>query len=71
MIYDSVLLVAKALHEADRSQMVNVKFVNCVGVDSWSHGQSLVNYMKLVSGNKMIFFFKFRWKRVNRSVVAD
>jgi glutamate receptor, ionotropic, invertebrate len=49
LIYDSVLLVAKALHELDRSQVVNIKSVSCEGVDSWSHGQSLVNYMKLVS----------------------
>ena len=30
-----------------------------MGVDSWSHGQSLVNYMKLVSGSQMIFYIYF------------
>jgi len=49
LTYDAVQLFAKALTEFDRSQEVNIKSLNCDGSDTWVHGNSLVNYMKLVN----------------------
>lgn len=48
-------MIAKALRELDRSQDVRVKSLNCDGVDTWIHGNSLINYMTLVSA-----FFKMK-----------
>ena len=42
-------LYAQALHDLDRSQEINTKPLSCDGSETWQHGNSLVNYMKLVS----------------------
>lgn len=47
-MYDAVQLLAKALHDMDRSQEVNIKPLNCEGVDTWYQGPNVVNYMKMV-----------------------
>ena len=49
LIYDAVHLYAQALHDLDRSQEINTKPLSCDGSETWQHGNSLVNYMKLVS----------------------
>jgi len=48
LIYDAVQLFARALHDLDRSQNVDTRPLSCDGSDTWRHGNSLVNYMKLV-----------------------
>ena len=48
-MHDAVQLLAKALHEMDRSQEVSLKPLACDGVDSWASGINVVNYMKLVT----------------------
>lgn len=48
-MYDAVQLLAKALHEMDRSQEVSIKSMDCNGVDTWHQGASLINYMKMVN----------------------
>ena len=48
LIYDAVHLYAQALHDLDRSQEINTKPLSCDGSETWQHGNSLVNYMKLV-----------------------
>ena len=49
MIYDGVVLFAKALHELDRSQDVNIRPLSCDSADTSTFGNSLANYMRLVS----------------------
>jgi glutamate receptor, ionotropic, invertebrate len=49
LMYDSVLLFAKALHWLVHSQRVTFHPLNCDTVENWEHGFSLVNYMKSVS----------------------
>ena len=49
MIYDAVHLFAQALHDLDHSQEINTSPLSCDGSETWQHGNSLVNYMKLVS----------------------
>ena len=53
LIYDAVHLFAQALHDLDHSQEINTSPLSCDGSETWQHGNSLVNYMKLVS----IWFF--------------
>ena len=48
-MYDSALLFATALSELDRSQEVETTLLTCDSEQTWQHGNSLINYMKLVS----------------------
>jgi Receptor family ligand binding region len=56
LMYDSVLLFAKALHWLVHSQRVTFHPLNCDTVENWEHGFSLVNYMKSVSAHRFSFF---------------
>nr|CAD7577210.1 unnamed protein product [Timema californicum] len=49
LMYDAVHLFAKALHDLDSSQRIDIKPLSCDAVDTWPHGYSLINYMKIVS----------------------
>ena len=48
-MYDAVHLFARALDDLDRSREVDITPLYCEGPETWSHGSSLINYMKLVS----------------------
>lgn len=49
-MYDAVYLFAKALHDLDASQQIDINPINCDStVDTFSHGFSLINYMRVVS----------------------
>lgn len=48
-MYDAVHLFAKALHDLDTSQQIDIKPLSCESTDTWPHGYSLINYMKIVS----------------------
>jgi ionotropic glutamate receptor len=59
LMYDAVHLFAKALHDLDTSQQIDIHPLSCDTQDTWPHGYSLINYMKIVSithpvGNKII-----------------
>ena len=47
LIYDAVHLFALALDELSKIQEINIVPINCEQGDSWEHGSSLINYMKL------------------------
>ena len=47
LIYDAVHLFALALDELSKIQEINIVPINCDAGDSWEHGSSLINYMKL------------------------
>lgn len=49
LMYDAVHLFAKALHDLDSSQRIDINPLSCDAVDTWPHGYSLINYMKIVS----------------------
>lgn len=53
-MYDAVHLFAKALHDLDSSQRIDIKPMSCDAVDTWPHGYSLINYMKVVSLERYI-----------------
>lgn len=48
LIYDSVHAFALALNELKSVQQVRQKPLDCSGTVAWAHGNSLVNYMKMV-----------------------
>ena len=48
LIYDSVHAFALALNELTSVQQVRQKPLDCSGTLAWAHGNSLVNYMKMV-----------------------
>ena len=41
-------MFARALTDLDRSQEVEPVSIDCSGRETWQHGNSLVNYMKMV-----------------------
>ena len=52
-MYDAALLFATALGELDRSQDIETAVLSCDSELTWQHGNSLINYMKLVSQGVM------------------
>lgn len=53
-MYDAVHLFAKALHDLDTSQQIDIQPLSCDGQDTWPHGYSLINYMKIVNIFKIL-----------------
>lgn len=49
LMYDAVHLFGKALHDLDTSQQIDIQPLSCDGQDTWPHGYSLINYMKIVN----------------------
>ena len=48
LIFDSVHAFAMALNELSAVQQVVPRPLDCSGTNSWPHGNSLINYMKMV-----------------------
>ncbi|CAK1585393.1 unnamed protein product [Parnassius mnemosyne] len=59
LMYDAVHLFAKALHDLDTSQQIDVKPLSCDAEDTWPHGYSLINYMKIVEMKGLTGVIKF------------
>lgn len=59
LMYDAVHLFAKALHDLDTSQQIDVKPLSCESEDTWPHGYSLINYMKIVEMKGLTGVIKF------------
>nr|XP_032516826.1 glutamate receptor ionotropic, kainate 2 isoform X4 [Danaus plexippus plexippus] len=59
LIYDAVHLFAKALHDLDTSQQIDVRPLSCEAEDTWPHGYSLINYMKIVEMRGLTGVIKF------------
>ncbi len=54
LTYDAVMLVSKALTALDASQVVEGRpeGLGCDAKHTWQHGNSLINYMKMVRKSK-------------------
>lgn len=72
-MYDAVHLFAKALHDLDTSQQIDVRPLSCEAEDTWPHGYSLINYMKIVSTLKkknsclhFAFYLKQKSKEISK-----
>ena len=60
LMYDAALLFATALGELDRSQDIETAVLSCDSELTWQHGNSLINYMKLVSMQGVIVKLRSR-----------
>lgn len=49
LLYDAVKLFSLALQELDQSQAIDVTSVNCENELPWTHGSSVVNYMRPIT----------------------
>ncbi|XP_069976848.1 glutamate receptor ionotropic, kainate 2-like [Penaeus vannamei] len=59
LIYDAVRLFVQALQALDNSTFVQVAPLICEGEEAWIHGNSLINYMKMVYFTGLTGFIKF------------
>ncbi|XP_065349415.1 glutamate receptor ionotropic, kainate 2 isoform X3 [Cloeon dipterum] len=71
LMYDAVHLFAKALHDLDSSQRIDIKPLNCDSADTWPHGYSLINYMKVVEMRGLTGVIKFDNQGFRSSFVLD
>ncbi|KPM03138.1 glutamate receptor, ionotropic kainate-like protein 1, partial [Sarcoptes scabiei] len=46
LIYDAVKLMSTAIQELDHGQSIEIQQVSCESSVPWSHGSSLINYMR-------------------------
>ncbi|KAL5282977.1 hypothetical protein ACFFRR_005765 [Megaselia abdita] len=59
LIYDAVHLFAKALNDLDTSQKIDIQPLSCDNFDTWPHGFSLINYMKIIEMKGLTNTVKF------------
>lgn len=59
LMYDAVHLFSKALHDLDTSQQIDIHPLSCESQNTWPHGYSLINYMKIVEMNGLTNVIKF------------
>ncbi|CAH1993009.1 unnamed protein product [Acanthoscelides obtectus] len=71
LMYDAVHLFAKALHDLDTSQQIDIKPLSCDAVDFWPHGYSLINYMKVVEMRGLTGIIKFDHQGFRSDFVLD
>ncbi|GLV43976.1 Kainate-type ionotropic glutamate receptor subunit 1D [Carabus blaptoides fortunei] len=71
LMYDAVHLFAKALHDLDTSQQIDIKPLSCDNVDTWPHGYSLINYMKIVEMAGLTGVIKFDHQGFRSDFVLD
>ncbi|KAJ8970837.1 hypothetical protein NQ317_000711 [Molorchus minor] len=71
LMYDAVHLFAKALHDLDTSQQIDIKPLSCDAVDFWPHGYSLINYMKVVEMRGLTGVIKFDHQGFRSDFVLD
>ncbi|RZF32680.1 hypothetical protein LSTR_LSTR004108 [Laodelphax striatellus] len=71
LMYDAVHLFAKALHDLDTSQRIDIKPLSCDALDTWPHGYSLINYMKIVEMRGLTGVIKFDNQGFRSNFVLD
>ncbi|XP_018331081.1 glutamate receptor ionotropic, kainate 2 isoform X2 [Agrilus planipennis] len=71
LMYDAVHLFAKALHDLDTSQQIDIKPLSCDAVDTWPHGYSLINYMKIVEMRGLTGIIRFDHQGFRSDFVLD
>jgi ionotropic glutamate receptor len=66
-----VHLFAKALHDLDSSQQIDIHPLSCDNQDTWPHGYSLINYMKIVEMRGLTDVIKFDHQGFRTDFVLD
>ncbi|XP_015783422.1 glutamate receptor ionotropic, kainate 2 [Tetranychus urticae] len=59
LMYDSVKLLAKALHDLDRSKTINMNALSCENEEPWQYGITLTNYMRMITVRGLTGDIKF------------
>ena len=59
LVHDAVQVFAAALRSLDSSQEISLQPLSCSGDNTWQHGNSLINYMKLVEIRGLTGLVKF------------
>lgn len=60
LIYDAVKLFSTALHDLDgTSRKIDIRKISCQAEQPWSHGNSIVNYMRMININGLTGNVKF------------
>lgn len=70
-MFDAVHLFAKALHDLDTSQQIDIHPLSCDGQETWPHGYSLINYMKIVEMKGLTDVIKFDHKGYRSDFILD
>lgn len=71
LMYDAVHLFAKALHDLDSSQQIDIHPLSCDNQDTWPHGYSLINYMKIVEMRGLTDVIKFDHQGFRTDFILD
>uniref|UniRef100_A0A336L6S2 CSON001092 protein n=1 Tax=Culicoides sonorensis TaxID=179676 RepID=A0A336L6S2_CULSO len=71
LMFDAVHLFAKALHDLDASQQMDIHPLSCDAQDTWPHGYSLINYMKIVEIQGLTNIIKFDHQGFRTDFVLD
>nr|QGW50663.1 ionotropic receptor 21 [Propsilocerus akamusi] len=71
LMYDAVHLFAKALHDLDTSQQIDIHPLSCDNQEPWPHGYSLINYMKIVEMRGLTDVIKFDHQGFRTDFVLD
>ncbi|XP_055852888.1 glutamate receptor ionotropic, kainate 2 [Episyrphus balteatus] len=71
LMYDAVHLFSKALHDLDTSQQIDIQPISCDGQNTWQHGFSLINYMKIVEMKGLTNVIKFDHQGFRTDFILD
>ena len=59
LVHDAVQVFAAALRSLDSSQEISLQPLSCSGENTWQHGNSLINYMKMMEIRGLTGLVKF------------
>ncbi|XP_055382987.1 glutamate receptor ionotropic, kainate 2 [Condylostylus longicornis] len=71
LIFDAVHLFSKALHDLDTSQQIDIQPLSCENQNTWPHGFSLINYMKIVEMKGLTNVIKFDHQGFRTDFILD
>jgi ABC-type amino acid transport substrate-binding protein len=71
LIYDAVKLLAIAIQELDSSQSIEIASIRCENEIPWTHGSSLINYMRPISFKGVTGLVSFDQKGLRSQITMD
>lgn len=71
LIYDAVKLLAIAMQELDSSQSIEITSIRCENEIPWTHGSSLINYMRPISFKGVTGLVSFDQKGLRSGITLD
>jgi len=71
LIYDAVKLLSLGLQELDQSQSIEITPINCESEIPWTHGSSLINYMRPITFKGVTGLVSFDQKGFRNLMTMD